>query len=83
MLSSKKTTQYLFVAYLFLLSWCILLKFETQLENIVFFREARVINWIPFAQPTIVNGEVVEAEMVLNLLFFVPFGLCLPLIKSS
>ena len=44
MLSSKKTTQYLFVAYLFLLSWCILLKFETQLENIVFFRDNRVIN---------------------------------------
>ena len=83
MLSSKKTTQYLFVAYLFLLSWCILLKFETQLENIVFFRDTRVINWIPFAQPTIVNGEVVEAEMVLNLLFFVPLGLCLPLIKSN
>ena len=60
MLSSKKTTQYLFVAYLFLLSWCILLKFETQLENIVFFRDNRVINWIPFAQPTIVNGEVVK-----------------------
>ena len=60
-----------------------MLKFETQLENIVFFRDNRVINWIPFAQPAIVNGEVVEAEMVLNLLFFVPFGLCLPLIKSS
>ena len=39
MLSSKKTTQYLFVAYLFLLSWCILLKFENQLVNIVFFRD--------------------------------------------
>lgn len=38
MLSSKKTTQYLFVAYLFLLSWCILLKFETQLENLAFFQ---------------------------------------------
>lgn len=83
MLSSKKTTQYLFYAYLILLTWCILFKFETRLEYIGFFRNARGINWIPFSEPLVVNGKIVLAEMVFNLLFFVPFGICLPMIREK
>lgn len=82
-LSSKKTTQYLFYAYLILLTWCILFKFETRLEYIDFFRNTRAINWVPFSAPLIVNGDVVLAEMGFNLLFFVPFGICLPLIETK
>lgn len=83
MLSSKKTSRYLFYAYLLLLSWGILLKFETDLSFVTFFYGPRIVNWIPFAQPLVVNGKIVVAEMVFNTLFFVPLGLCLPLIKPD
>ena len=83
MLASKKTTAYLFMAYLLLLTWGILFKFETRLEYITPFMNVRHINWMPFSDPLIVNGEVVFAEMVINLLFFIPLGVCLPLIKTE
>ncbi|MFI3614258.1 VanZ family protein [Streptococcus uberis] len=83
MLKSKKLTIILFYLYLFLLSWCILFKFETQLEFIKFFQQERVINWLPFTQPVIVNGDIVFAEMGFNLLFFIPFGVCLPIITPN
>lgn len=83
MLSSKKTTNYLFYAYLILLTWGILFKFETQLSYIPFFYGPRILNLIPFSEPLVVNGDIVFAEMGFNLLVFVPFGVCLPLIKQN
>lgn len=83
LLKSKKLTIILFYLYLFLLSWCILFKFETQLEFINFFQQERVINLLPFTQPVIVNGNIVFAEMGFNLLFFIPFGVCLPIITPN
>ena len=83
MLTSKKVTRYLFYAYLILLTWGILFKFETQLEHINLFMDDRHVNWIPFSAPLIVNGEVDFIEMVINLLFFIPLGVCLPLIKTD
>lgn len=80
MLKSKKLTLVLFSLYLLLLTWCILFKFETQLSYITFFQQTRVINWIPFNQPLIVNGDVVFAEMGFNALFFIPLGVGLPLL---
>lgn len=77
LLKSKKLTFILFYLYLFLLSWCILFKFETQLQFINCFQKERVVNWVPFTQPVIVNGDIVFAEMGFNLLFFIPFGVCL------
>lgn len=53
MVASKKTTQYLFYAYLILLTWGILFKFETNPEFIVFFSAPRYINWMPFSEPLI------------------------------
>lgn len=69
LLKSKKLTFILFYFYLFLLSWCILFKFETQLQFINCFQQERVVNWVPFTQPVIVNGDIVFAEMGFNLLF--------------
>lgn len=83
MLSSKKTSRYLFYAYLILLTWCILFKFETRLEFLGFFSSPRVINWLPFAEPMIVNGNIVWAEMAFNHLFFIPFGVCIPLVREG
>ncbi|MGT2933927.1 VanZ family protein [Streptococcus catagoni] len=79
MIASKKVTTFLFCLYLLLLTWCVLFKFETQFQYINFFQEKRMINWILFTQPLIVNGDIVFAEMGFNLLFFVPLGVSLPL----
>ena len=43
MLASKKTTQYVFYAYLLLLTWGILFKFETNPGTIVFFLAPRYL----------------------------------------
>lgn len=83
LLKSKKLTFILFYLYLFLLSWCILFKFETQLQFINCFQQERVVNWVPFTQPVIVNGDIVFAEMGFNLLFFIPFGVCLPILAPN
>lgn len=82
MLASKKTTQYVFYAYLLLLTWGILFKFETNPGSIVFFLAPRYVNWIPFSESLIVNGKIVVAEMLFNLVSFIPLGVCLPLVKS-
>ena len=82
MLASKKTTQYVFYAYLLLLTWGILFKFETNPRTIVFFSAPRYVNWIPFSEPLIVNGKIVVAEMLFNLVSFIPLGVCLPLVES-
>lgn len=83
MLASKKTTRYLFYAYLLLLSWGILFKFETQFEYIQFFMNNRPINWVPFSEPVMVNGDIEYAEMVYNVLFFLPMGVCLPVVAPK
>lgn len=83
MLESKKTTRYVFYVYLMLLTWGILLKFETNPEFIAFFLAPRYINWIPFSEPLIVDGKIVFAEMLFNLIFFIPLGVCFPLIKTN
>lgn len=38
---------------------------------------------IPFSEPLVVNGDIVFAEMGFNLLVFIPFGVCLPLIREE
>lgn len=83
MLSSKKTTQYLFYAYLILLTWGILFKFEMRIGYIYFFQNTRFVNWVPFSAPLIANGNIVWEEMAFNLFFFIPVGVCLPLLKPQ
>lgn len=38
---------------------------------------------IPFSEPLVVNGDIVFAEMGFNLLVFIPFGVCFPLIRKE
>ena len=80
MLESKKTTRYVFYVYLMLLTWGILFKFETNPEFIAFFLASRYINWIPFSEPLIVDGKIVFAEMLFNLISFIPLGVCVGLL---
>lgn len=82
MLASRKTTKLCFYLYLVVLVWAILFKFETDISRIPFFMSSyRFVNFIPFSQPLIINGQVIYEEMLFNLLLFIPFGVCLPLLK--
>lgn len=72
-----KRRYHLLVIYLIFLTWGILFKFGAPIA----FTSYRYINWVPFAEPLIINGQVVWLEVVFNLIAFIPFGLLLKLIK--
>lgn len=81
---STSTVRIIFWLYLVILTWGILFKFATQAYQIpIFFMNYRYINWLPFAQPLVVDGRLVWEEMVFNLLAFLPFGFLLPMLKPS
>ncbi|MFC5631974.1 MULTISPECIES: VanZ family protein [Streptococcus] len=79
-MTNRKFTKSIFILYLILLTWEILLKFETDLSYVSFFYGPRIVNCIPFAQLLVVNGEIVFTELLFNVIAFTPFGSCFPLI---
>ena len=84
MLESKKTTRYVFYVYLMLLKFGeSYLSLIPILNLYAFFLAPRYINWIPFSEPLIVYGKIVFAEMLFNLISFIPLGVCFPLIKTN
>lgn len=76
---STSIVRIIFGLYLVILTWGILFKFATRLYDIPFFMNYRYINWMPFAEPLIVDGRIIWEEMVFNLLAFAPFGFLFPL----
>lgn len=66
----------LLALYLLVLTWLVLFKLHFDISQ-VFNEYYRNINLIPFAQPSVINGQTNYGEMVLNAVFFVPFGLLL------
>lgn len=75
----RKSIKIFFSVYLLILTWGILFKFATRIYDIPFFMNYRYINWMPFAEPLIVDGRIIWEEMVFNLLAFAPFGFLFPL----
>lgn len=76
---STSIVRIIFWLYLVIITWGILFKFATRLYDIPFFMNYRYINWMPFAEPLIVDGRIIWEEMVFNLLAFAPFGFLFPL----
>lgn len=66
----------LLVLYLGFLIWLVLFKLTFHISS-VFHHQHRSLNLVPFAAPSIVNGKINYGEMILNCLFFIPFGLLL------
>jgi glycopeptide antibiotics resistance protein len=69
---SDKLTNVLFIVYLIGLFWLIVLKFNVAF---LWLGEERSFNFIPFAEPLILNGKIDYPEMILNAVVFVPFGI--------
>lgn len=78
----RKLTSILLVIYLVLLTWSILFKLATNLDQLV-WGSYRQVNLIPFAGSAIVNGQIQLNEIVLNGLAFVPLGLYFQMIWGS
>jgi glycopeptide antibiotics resistance protein len=66
----------MFALYLLVIVWLVLFKFSFHPSSIL-DNHHRSLNLIPFAAPKMENGRIVFGEMVMNCLFFVPFGLLL------
>lgn len=69
---ANKLTSVLFVIYLIALVWIILFKFNMQFS---YMGNIRSVNLIPFNQPLVLNGKISFAEMILNIVIFVPLGI--------
>lgn len=78
----RKLTSILLVIYLVLLTWSILFKLATNLDQLV-WGSYRQVNLIPFAGSAIVNGHIQLNEIVLNGLAFVPLGLYFQMLWGS
>lgn len=76
----RKLTKILFGVYLLFLVWTVIFKMQFSLNDLPNFQS---INLIPLEGTTIVNGHYDYAELGLNVLIFVPFGLYLSQIKPK
>jgi glycopeptide antibiotics resistance protein len=62
--------------YLVTLIWLVLFKFTFHISRVLNYHH-RSLNLVPFAAPSIVDGKVDYGEMILNCIFFIPFGMLL------
>ena len=56
--------------------WLVQFKLKFNISSILNYHH-RSLNLIPFAAPSMVNGSINFGEMILNCIFFIPFGLLL------
>lgn len=75
---SKIVTWICLMIYLCLLTWVIIFKLDvwsivTQAQS----NAARSINLVPFAGTAIYDGQLDYRELLLNMVFFIPYGLYL------
>jgi len=78
--SQRKVTIVLFIIYLLVLTWIILFKFSFSLQDISTLRS---VNLIPLAGTAVRNNQLDYAELLSNVLIFVPFGLYISMLKPT
>ena len=66
----------LLVLYLVTLTWLVLFKLTFNISRVLNYHH-RSLNLVPFGASKIVNGRIDFGEMILNCVFFIPFGLLL------
>ena len=65
---------FLFLVYLAAMTWIILFKFSISLDELP---DIRKINFVPFGEMVIVNGQPDFSEVIMNGVIFLPFGIYL------
>jgi glycopeptide antibiotics resistance protein len=66
----------LLVLYLVTLTWVVLFKLTFNISRVLNYHH-RSLNLVPFGASKIVNGRIDFGEIILNCVFFIPFGLLL------
>lgn len=79
-MGSKKLTGVLCGTYLVFLTWIILFKMSFSLQELP---EIRSVNLIPFGESVMVNGRLYAAEILDNVLAFIPFGIFMGLLGEN
>lgn len=69
--SSNKLTSALLIIYIIVLFWILLFKFGVQFS----YMPTRRVNLIPFERLFLSNGNVEKAELILNVVIFIPLGI--------
>jgi len=69
--SANKITKALLIIYLAVLFWVLLFKLGVRFS----YMEKRDVNLIPFSELFISNGKIDLAEIILNVVIFVPLGI--------
>jgi glycopeptide antibiotics resistance protein len=75
---TKFLSKGLLASYLLMLTWLVLFKLSFHISSILEYHH-RSLNLVPFAAPSMINGRINYSEMILNCVFFIPFGLLLNL----
>ena len=78
-----KTEHVVFALYLVVLLWIILFKTALSLDDIRMMAGERSINFIPFYYDNETSILFHKKEIILNILVFVPFGVCLKMLGAS
>ena len=83
MKNNKRTV--LFTIYILVIFWVLLFKFSVSVTEITeMYNPLRAhINWVPFGESAMINGQVSYAEWLLNFLIFVPLGILLQLARKN
>ncbi len=69
--SSSKFTIVLFIIYLIALCWILLFKLGVRFS----YMEMRIVNITPFRELFIDHARVDKAEIILNIIIFIPLGM--------
>lgn len=72
----KKLSGGLLAIYLLILIWLVLFKLTFYISSVLDYHH-RSLNLVPFSAPKVVDGRIDYGEMILNCIFFIPFGLLL------
>ncbi|BCN32706.1 VanZ family protein [Anaeromicropila herbilytica] len=75
----NKLTIILFIIYLIAIFEIIVFKLELPFSQVGQFRN---INFIPFHESMIVNGQVNYSEIIMNIIIFIPLGIYVEMIFS-
>ena len=70
--NTNKLTNVLFVIYLMALIWILLFKLGVHFS---YMGNGRSINLIPFSKSLVLNGKIDFAEIIMNVVIFVPLGI--------
>lgn len=79
-IQQNRLTEILFTIYLVVLVWVVLFKMCFSIHHLP---TVQSLNFVPFAQTAVIDGQLDYSEIIGNILIFVPFGMYLSMLNPS